>query len=129
MIDIQDFFDRLQEKGALFINEEGKISIETTVVIDTLFEFNEKEKNKEQEKRKKEKEFNLNPCKVRKKKEHSRRWTKEEDTFLIEALKKRMTYKEINVDLKERTISAIKQRAWHYKKTLYIRQQEGNKIN
>ena len=116
MINIQDFFDRLQEKGALFINERGKISIETDVVIDTLFEFNEKEKNKEQEKRKKGKELSLNPCKVRKRKEHNRRWTNEEDTFLIEALKRRMTYKEISVDLKERTISAIKQRVWHYKK-------------
>lgn len=98
-------------------------------MIDTLFEFNEKEKNKEQEKRKEVKELNPNSCKVRKKKEHSRRWTNEEDTFLIEALKKRLTYKEINVNLKERTISAIKQRAWHYKKKFHIRQQEGNKIN
>ena len=51
MINIQDFFDRLQEKGALFINERGKISIETDVVIDTLFEFNEKEKNNAQNKK------------------------------------------------------------------------------
>ena len=57
MIDILDFFDRLQEKRKFFVNEKGKISIETDVVIDTLFEFNEKEKNKEQEKRKKKKEL------------------------------------------------------------------------
>ena len=44
MINIQDFFDKLQERSLLFINEEGRVSVEMNSVINTLFELNELDK-------------------------------------------------------------------------------------
>jgi len=110
MINIQDFFDKLQERNLLFINEKGRVSVEMNSVIDTLFEFNELEKTKQQKK------DDLVPCeeKIREPKPN-RLWTKEEDAFLIEALEKGMTYRKIASNL-NRTMGAISQRAWHCKK-------------
>ena len=125
MINIQDFFDKLQERSLLFINEEGRVSVEMNSVINTLFELNELEKTEKfienkVEEIKQQKKDDLVPCKIRKRKESNKRWTKEEDAFLIEALKGGITYKKISETLKERTIGAIKQRACHYKKFSHI---------
>ena len=127
MINIQDVFDKLQERNLLFINENGRVSVEVNSVIDTLFELNELERtgvfiNDKIKKKKKKREDNsvLSNEKIRKKKEPNKMWTKEEDTFLKEALKKGMTYEEIAVTLRERTIGAIQQRACHYKKFSHI---------
>ena len=125
MINIQDVFDKLQERNLLFINEEGKVSVEINSVINTLFELNELEKTEKFiedkiENIKQQKKDDLVPRKTRKRKESNKRWTKEEDTFLIEALKGGITYKKIAETLKERTIGAIKQRVCHYKKLSHI---------
>ena len=133
MINIQDFFDKLQERSLLFINEEGRVSVEMNSVINTLFELNELEKtekfideNKVEEIKQQEKDDPV-PCKIRKRKESNKRWTKEEDAFLIEALNMGITYKKIAETLKGRTIRAIIQRACYYKKSSHLAQKEENK--
>ena len=123
MINIQDVFEKLQEQNLLFINENGRVSAEMNSVIDILFELNELERTRvfiddKITKIKRKKEDNSVPSneKIRKKKGPNKMWTKEEDTFLIKSLKGGMTYEEIAVTLKERTIGAIQQRACHYRK-------------